>query len=75
MIFEFNSIRVWDSNNGVTTRLLSWAHSQPILDVAVNPQNEQIFISCSRDGNVLLWDLRKEKPASCKIRPGEDNVM
>ncbi|KAK7086101.1 Methylosome protein 50 [Halocaridina rubra] len=62
------SIRVWDSEGYRVVRLLSVAHSQPVTSVASHPTNDQIFLSAGMDGNVLIWDLRSHKPASCMYR-------
>lgn len=62
------SIRLWDCETCLVVRMLVPAHSQMVRDVAPHPTNEQIFLSCGMDGNVLLWDLRSPKPASCVYR-------
>ena len=38
-------------------------HNGPIYDVVCHPQQSAMFVSCSQDGRVLLWDVRKPKPA------------
>lgn len=60
------SIRVWDCQTSVVVRLLSVAHSQQVTGIAAHPSDDQLFLSSGMDGNVLLWDLRCPKPASCK---------
>ncbi|PVH15805.1 uncharacterized protein CXQ87_003660 [Candidozyma duobushaemuli] len=35
-------------------------HKGPVLDTAFNPFNEQQVISCSDDGNILLWDIPED---------------
>ncbi|XP_066951299.1 methylosome protein WDR77 isoform X2 [Macrobrachium rosenbergii] len=62
------SIRLWDSEGYRVVRLFSVAHSQPVTSVAPHPSNDQIFLSTGMDGNVLLWDLRCLRPASCVYR-------
>lgn len=62
------SIRVWDCETCLVVRMLAPAHAQMVTSLAPHPTNEQIFLSCGLDGNVLLWDLRTQKPASCVYR-------
>lgn len=62
------SIRLWDCEGYRVVRLLSVAHSQQVMSVAPHPTNEQVFLSTGMDGNVLLWDLRCLRPASCLYR-------
>lgn len=66
------SIRMWDCQTSTAVRLLSLAHSQQITGVSAHPSNEQLFLSSGMDGNVLLWDLRCQKPASCIYRDWDD---
>lgn len=35
-------------------------HKGPVLDTAYNPFNEQQVVSCSDDGNILLWDIPED---------------
>lgn len=35
-------------------------HKGPVLDTAFNPFNEQQVVSCSDDGNILLWDIPED---------------
>lgn len=62
------SIRLWDCETCLVVRMFLPAHSQMVKDLAPHPTNDQVFLSCSMDGNVLLWDLRCQKPASCVYR-------
>ncbi|XP_068125848.1 methylosome protein WDR77 [Hyperolius riggenbachi] len=39
------------------------AHSSYVNSVAACPGKENVFLSCSEDGRVLLWDTRNPKPA------------
>lgn len=38
-------------------------HADCVHTVACHPTNDSLFLSCSQDGLVLIWDSRKEKPA------------
>uniref|UniRef100_A0A8C5LW25 Methylosome protein WDR77 n=1 Tax=Leptobrachium leishanense TaxID=445787 RepID=A0A8C5LW25_9ANUR len=56
------SVKIWDLSQ--KTALQSYkAHSEPITCVAACPGKDALFLSCSEDGRVLLWDTRNEKPA------------
>lgn len=58
------SLIVLDLNNFVPIKSYRYAHSAPIWDNAFNPFDDNLVMTCSRDKNVLLWDLRKQRPAS-----------
>lgn len=64
--FFLRSIRVWDNETSLVTRVLSPAHSQQVTSLSPHPANDHLFLSAGMDGNVLLWDLRCPKPASCE---------
>ncbi|KAK3867426.1 hypothetical protein Pcinc_027121 [Petrolisthes cinctipes] len=66
------SIRVWDNETSLVTKLLSPAHSQQVTSLSPHPANDHLFLSAGMDGNVLLWDLRCPKPASCVYRDWDD---
>ncbi|KAM4797190.1 methylosome protein WDR77 [Rhinophrynus dorsalis] len=68
-----SSVKVWDLSQ--KTLLKSYnAHSSQVNCVAACPGKEAIFLSCSEDGRVLLWDTRNPKPAT-RINFGAcDNV-
>ena len=58
------SLLVLDLNNFVATKCYRYAHSAVIWDNAFNQFDDNLVMTCSRDKNVLLWDLRKQRPAS-----------
>ncbi len=39
------------------------AHTGLVNDVSYHLSDKDMFISCSQDGVVLLWDTRKPRPA------------
>lgn len=39
------------------------AHAEMIVSVAIHPEQNDMLVSCSEDGRVVLWDLRIPKPA------------
>lgn len=57
-------IKVWDLSQETVVTTYN-VHTQPVTCVACSPTDESLFLSCSQDGRVLLWDRRKpNKPAS-----------
>ncbi|XP_028261409.1 methylosome protein WDR77 [Parambassis ranga] len=57
-------IKVWDLSEETVVTTYN-AHTQPVTCVACSPIDDSLFISCSQDGRVLMWDRRKpNKPAS-----------
>ncbi|CAI5687869.1 methylosome protein 50 [Oreochromis aureus] len=57
-------IKVWDLSQEMVVTTYN-VHTQPVTCVACSPTDESLFLSCSQDGRVLLWDRRKpNKPAS-----------
>uniref|UniRef100_A0A6A7FRM5 Methylosome protein 50-like n=1 Tax=Hirondellea gigas TaxID=1518452 RepID=A0A6A7FRM5_9CRUS len=62
------SICLTDCSTQQHDTLYSPAHAQECLSVSTHPTEKAIFVSCSLDGNVLLWDTRKKEPASCVYR-------
>ena len=64
-LFELQqySLKVWNTDYLVSSHTFRPAHADIILDIAYHPENNDIFASCSLDGQVTLWDLRQTKPA------------
>lgn len=56
-------IKVWDLNQETVINSYN-AHSQPVSGVSCSPVDEFLFLSCAQDGRLLLWDQRKDKPAT-----------
>lgn len=57
------SVKVWDLQTQMVLNSYR-AHTRDVVCVASSPTEEALFLSCSRDGKVLLWDRRNPKPAS-----------
>lgn len=57
------SIKVWNLEELVAEHSYK-AHWDAVLSAVWHPENPNLFISCSKDGRLLLWDLRNSKPAS-----------
>ncbi|PNI27397.1 WDR77 isoform 3, partial [Pan troglodytes] len=56
-------IKVWDLAQQVV--LSSYrAHAAQVTCVAASPHKDSVFLSCSEDNRILLWDTRCPKPAS-----------
>ena len=62
-----SSICVTDCETRLRSALYRPAHAQTCLSVAAHPNNAAVFASASRDGSVLLWDTRQQKPASGRL--------
>lgn len=57
-----HSIKVW---NPELKPLHTYnAHSDIVWNVQSHPTDPDLFMSCSQDGKVVLWDMRESKPAS-----------
>ncbi|KAL6429327.1 hypothetical protein ACFW04_008199 [Cataglyphis niger] len=58
-------LKVWDVEDLVATYSYSFAHTDIITSTDVKPMCSSEFISTSLDGELLLWDIRRAKPAHC----------
>ncbi|KAH9524098.1 Methylosome protein 50 [Bulinus truncatus] len=60
--FHDRCIKLWDLSN---TSLIysSQAHSDLIHGIDCHPSEPDLFLSCSQDDRILVWDRRKPKPA------------
>ncbi|XP_069102113.1 methylosome protein WDR77-like isoform X2 [Argopecten irradians] len=56
-------VKVWDLET-LASKNTYRAHSDNIECVKCHPKESAIFLSCSLDGNIFLWDTRKPKPVS-----------
>nr|XP_014347911.1 PREDICTED: methylosome protein 50 isoform X2 [Latimeria chalumnae] len=56
------SVKVWDLTQQTVLNSYS-AHSNHVMSVVSNPEEEALFLSCGQDGRILMWDRRKPKPA------------
>ncbi|XP_078500608.1 methylosome protein WDR77 [Lissotriton helveticus] len=57
-----SSVKVWDLAQQTVINSYR-AHSNQVTCIAGCPDKETVFLSCSQDGRVLLWDTRNTKPA------------
>lgn len=58
-----HGIKVW--NTDLTSLYTYRAHSDIVWDVQCHPTEPALFLSCSQDGKIVLWDVRESKPATC----------
>ncbi|XP_071476900.1 methylosome protein WDR77-like [Diadema antillarum] len=61
-------VKLWDLSTQRSIGTLH-AHTAKVEQVSCSPNELDVFISCSQDGSVLLWDTRKPKPAKRLPRP------
>lgn len=59
------SLKVWDVEDLIATYSYSFAHTDIITGTDVKAMCTSIFASTSLDGESLLWDVRRAKPAHC----------
>ncbi|XP_064628470.1 methylosome protein WDR77-like [Lineus longissimus] len=55
-------IKVWDMAEMFAMYTFR-GHSDVVNSLSSHPSQPDTFLSCSRDGNVILWDTRKALPA------------
>ncbi|KAL8575588.1 hypothetical protein ACOMHN_059652 [Nucella lapillus] len=58
-----HGIKVW--NPDLTSIHTYQVHSDIVWDVQCHPSEPDLFMSCSQDGKIVLWDMRDRKPAAC----------
>ncbi|KAM9243840.1 methylosome protein WDR77 isoform 2-T2 [Dugong dugon] len=56
-------IKIWDLVQQMVLNSYR-AHSGQVTCVAASPHKDSMFLSCSEDSRILLWDTRCPKPAS-----------
>lgn len=56
-------IKIWDLAQQMSLNSYR-AHAGQVTCVAASPHRETVFLSCSEDSRILLWDTRCPKPAS-----------
>lgn len=66
------NIKVWDLESFTASFTYTDAHSDAISTVACHPKEADIFVSCSQDGSLRLWDTRQARPAS---QIGEEGII
>lgn len=57
-------VKVWDMGSGDLCSINTFrgAHSREITGVAANPEQPDVFASCSRDHCLSIWDVRLSTP-------------
>lgn len=59
----FHSLKVWHTDYLVCSHTYRPAHADMVVSVAIHPEQNDVMVSCSEDGRVVMWDLRMPKPA------------
>ncbi|XP_046440277.1 methylosome protein 50-like [Daphnia pulex] len=57
------SLKVWHTDYLVCSHTYRPAHADMVVSVAIHPEQNDVMVSCSEDGRVVMWDLRMPKPA------------
>lgn len=57
------SLKVWHTDYLVCSHTYRPAHADMVVSVAIHPEQNDMMVSCSEDGCVIMWDLRMPKPA------------
>ncbi|ESO85780.1 hypothetical protein LOTGIDRAFT_195693 [Lottia gigantea] len=66
-------IKTWDLENLSSTHCYR-GHKDSVVCVDYHSKEKDLFLSASTDGNIILWDMRKPKPASIvDSRPSESS--
>ena len=62
--YVFKKICVWDINSKSSSPIKEYsdAHKSSVNDVCWSYHRENVFASCSDDRNLILFDLRENKP-------------
>ncbi|KAL3883558.1 hypothetical protein ACJMK2_029811 [Sinanodonta woodiana] len=55
-------VKIWDLETFHSLYTYK-AHAGPVWSVQCHPTEPDIFLSCSQDGSIFLWDSRNPKPA------------
>lgn len=56
-------VKVWDLENMHSTNTYR-AHHDVVECISCHPTEPALFLSCSADGRVFLWDMRKSRPVT-----------
>ncbi|XP_038605685.1 methylosome protein 50 [Tachyglossus aculeatus] len=66
-------VKVWDLVQQTVLNTYR-AHSGQVTCVAASPHKDAVFLSCSEDNRILLWDTRCPKPAA-RLNCGAPGVL
>lgn len=57
-----NRVIIWDVEEAIPKNNYK-GHAGNVNGIACSPAESDVFLSCSQDGTILMWDLRLSKPA------------
>ncbi|XP_076287392.1 methylosome protein WDR77 [Lasioglossum baleicum] len=61
-------IKVWDTAELIATLSFSFAHTDIVTSIDVQPRSTTTFVSTSLDCEALIWDIRQQNPAQSILR-------
>ncbi|XP_033340350.2 methylosome protein WDR77 [Megalopta genalis] len=61
-------IKVWDTAELLATHSFSFAHTDIVTSVDVQPKSSSTFVSTSLDCEALIWDIRQSEPAQSILK-------
>ncbi|XP_076646990.1 methylosome protein WDR77 isoform X2 [Halictus rubicundus] len=61
-------IKVWDTAELIATHSFSFAHTDIVTSVDVQPKSTTTFVSTSLDCEALMWDIRQPNPAQSILK-------
>jgi len=57
-----NKVVIWDVEEAIAKNHFK-GHAGKLNGISCSPVESDVFLSCSQDGTILMWDLRLSKPA------------
>lgn len=61
-------IKVWDTAELIATHSFSFAHTDVVTSIDVQPRSTTTFVSTSLDCEALIWDIRQQNPAQSILK-------
>ncbi|XP_011879747.1 PREDICTED: methylosome protein 50 isoform X2 [Vollenhovia emeryi] len=68
-------LKIWDTEDLIASYSYNLAHLDIVTSTDVKPMCSSTFVSASLDGESLLWDIRRAKPASCIFKDNNNTPL